>query len=111
MHRPPPGRLLLVLLPLLMVCPGAGAELADPTRPSFAVPTPGAGAATATALRVSAVFISGERRIALVNGIRVREGETVGGATVSRIERDRVSFVRGGRTFSVALLSGAGRKR
>ncbi|MGB5353169.1 MAG: hypothetical protein WBN32_06105 [Woeseia sp.] len=87
----------------------ASAELQDPTRPSYAV----AGAvveASSGALHVSAIFISGERRIAIINGRRLRVGETVNGAIVSKIEQDRVSFVRGDEVFAVSLLSGSSRQ-
>ncbi len=108
------GSLRAFLLACLLVSLGAvgaaAAELADPTRPTRTLPaTPGSPQAAA-ALRVSAIFISGERRIAVVNGRSVRVGETIGGATVRRIERDRVSFLRGGRTFSVTLLSASARQ-
>lgn len=109
-----PSSLRAFLLACLLVSLGAvgaaAAELADPTRPTRTLPaTPGSPQAAA-ALRVSAIFISGERRIAVVNGRSVRVGETIGGATVQRIERDRVSFLRGGRTFSVTLLSASARQ-
>ena len=94
-----------LLAVLLLAAAPAGADLADPMRPSYALPADTQGAAPVSALAVSAVFISGERRVAVVNGQRVRVGETVGGAVVSRIERDRVSFRRGERSFDVPLLS------
>ena len=101
---------LLIAAPLLaLVFTSANAELDDPTRPSY----PLAETATATAgatLRVSAVFISGDRRIAVINGQRFREGESVAGAIVSTIARNEVSFVRGDRAFSVSLLSGPSRQ-
>lgn len=96
--------LLLAGLPL-----AASAELTDPTRPSHARPDAGEPAPVAVSLNVTAVFVSGDRRIAIVNGQRVRVGETVDGVTVSRIERNRVSFSRGDRVFTVPLLS-AGRR-
>lgn len=100
----------LILAAVVLLAPASRAELADPTRPNFGVgPAQDAGS-PAAALTLSAVFISGDTRIAVVNGRRVRVGETVGGATVSRIERDSVSFTRGDRTFSVSLLAGRARR-
>ena len=94
---------------LLLTSISANAELSDPTRPSYALPEAGEQIAT-SALRVSAVFISGDRKVAVVNGQRVRVGESIGGATVSGIDRKKVSFVRGDRTFTVSLLSGQSRQ-
>ncbi|MEQ8205622.1 MAG: hypothetical protein RIA65_05560 [Woeseia sp.] len=85
------------------------AELGDPTRPSYVLPASD-GAVASAVLRVSAVFISGDRRIAVINGQRLRVGESVGGATISEIESNQVSFVRGDRTFSVPLLSAQSRQ-
>lgn len=93
---------------LMLTGVSANAELSDPTRPSYALPDSGNQTATAV-LHVSAVFISGDRKVAVVNGQRVRVGETIGGATVSGIDRKKVSFVRGDRTFTVSLLSGQSR--
>lgn len=100
--------LTAALLTALVFTP-ANAELDDPTRPSYAVAETATTTAGAT-LRVSAVFISGDRRIAVINGQRFREGESVAGAVVSAITRNEVSFVRGDRAFSVSLLSGPSRQ-
>lgn len=86
----------------------AAAELKDPTRPSYILADSVPGVAT-SALRVNAIFISGERRIAIISGRRLRVGETIDGATISQIEQDRVSFVRGEEVFTVSLLSGSSR--
>jgi MSHA biogenesis protein MshK len=102
--------LQILLFVALASCAGsAAAELQDPTRPSYVTDDTVAGAVHG-ALRVNAIFISGERRIAIVNGQRLRIGETVNGATVNRIEQDRVSFVRGDEVFAVPLISGSSRK-
>lgn len=101
----PDSTVRTLLACLLLAAAPTAAELVDPMRPSYALPADTPSAAPASALAVSAVFISGDRRVAVVNGQRVRIGETVGGAVVSRIERDRVSFRRGERTFDVPLLS------
>lgn len=103
-------KLQISILVLLVGCAAsAAAELQDPTRPSYVTDDSVAGAAYG-ALRVNAIFISGERRIAIVNGQRLRIGETVNGATVNRIEQDRVSFVRGEEVFAVPLISGSSRR-
>jgi MSHA biogenesis protein MshK len=107
----PKSIFLLVLLALVAALNAAGAAelLRDPTRPTNEVPAARTAPATSS-LRVSAVFISGERRVAIVNGQRVREGEVISGATVSKIEADKVSFTRKGDTLAVPLLNGGMRK-
>lgn len=80
----------------------------DPTRPTrVQEPAP---VQRDKALTVSAVFVSGDRRLAIVNGQRVREGDAINDATVSRIEADRVSFSRNNKTLVVPLLNHATRK-
>ncbi|MBT8422564.1 MAG: general secretion pathway protein GspB, partial [Gammaproteobacteria bacterium] len=99
----------ILLFAGLAILGTATAELQDPTQPSYVV----AGEemeVNAGALRVSAIFISGERRIAIVNGRRLRVGDVLDGVSVSRIEQDRVSFVRGEEVFAVSLLSGSSRQ-
>lgn len=105
MHR----TLQTVVSLCLLIVSAAHAELGDPTRPSYVSPA-GDGAVATAALRVSAVFISGDRRIAVINGQRLRVGESVGGAIISEILSNKVSFVRGDRTFSVPLLSAQSRQ-
>ena len=105
MHK----RFIPTVIGLLLLMSLAHAELGDPTRPSNALPIVGNTASSAV-LHVSAVFISGDRRIAVVNGQRVRVGDSISGATVSSIDRNKVSFVRGERSFSVSLLSGQSRQ-
>lgn len=105
MHRP----LQTLVSFCLLVGAMAQAGLGDPTRPSYALPV-SEGVVASAELRVSAVFISGDRRIAVINGQRLRVGESVGGATISEIASNKVSFVRGDRTFSVPLLSAQSRQ-
>jgi len=104
------SRLSLFLALVLLPTAASSAELSDPTRPGYVTGSAQDVGAPAAALTLSAVFISGDTRIAVVNGRRVRIGETVGGALVRGIERDRVSFTRGDRTFSVSLLAGQARR-
>lgn len=98
-----------LLVAALALSTVAQAELRDPTRPSYGLPA-GNSTESPSALRVSAVFISGERRIAVINGQRLRVGETIAGATVTAIDKNNVSFVRSGRVFTVSLLSAPGRQ-
>jgi MSHA biogenesis protein MshK len=60
------------------------ADVADPTRP------PGVGARTVATLphgpRLTSILVSDSRRLAVVNGRTVREGELVGQAKVKHID-------------------------
>lgn len=100
---------VMLLAVALLAGHAASADLNDPTRPSYVLQSPGAQAAP-TSLRVSAVFISGDRRIAVINGQRVRVGDEVAGARVSAIAKNKVTLVRGERTFDVSLLNAPGRQ-
>jgi len=99
----------LVVAGMLLAPADVPAELfRDPTRPTR-VQEPEAAQRT-WALTVNAVFVSGERRLAIVNGRRVREGDAINDATVSKIEADKVSFLRNNKTLVVPLLSHATRE-
>ncbi len=93
-----------------------GAEvLRDPTRP-YAVapvvtPTTTAGAvAKATGFTVTAILVSQKRRVAIVNGKRVSEGDQVDGATVVKILADRLRLDLDGKEFTTRLPPDALRK-
>ena len=94
-----------------------GAEvLRDPTRPysakPVAEPTTVKGIATAKATRfsVSAILVSQKRRVAIVNGKRVSEGDQVDGATVVKILADRLRLDLDGKEFTTRLPPDALRK-
>lgn len=79
-----------------------GAELLqDPTRPySARVVEP----SSPGSFMVSAIFISKDRRVAIVNGKRVVEGDQIGGATVIEILTDSLRFNYHGREIETRLL-------
>ena len=87
-----------------------GAELlSDPTRPwsaksSVVAPTSAAG------FRVTAIFTSEMRRIAIVNGQRVSEGDQVDGATVVEILADSCRLDLLGKAITTRVLSVGFRK-
>ncbi|MDZ7642972.1 MAG: general secretion pathway protein GspB [Woeseiaceae bacterium] len=107
--RSPGLAILLLVTGMALAATGMAAELRDPTRPGGADPVADSSEPSA-AIRVSAVFISGERRVAVINGQRLRIGDTIAGATVRSIDRNSVGFARGDTTFSVALLGSATRQ-
>jgi sRNA-binding protein len=81
--------------------------LRDPTRPynarSVVAATTG-GAKVASTFRVTAIFTSDMRRIAVVNGLRVTEGDKVGGATVVEILADRLRLSLGDKAITSRVL-------
>ena len=105
---------LLTVLVALLFGPllASGQELLrDPTRPYSAKPvaTTATGTATATAtgvtgFRVTAIFTSKERRIAVVNGQRVGEGDLVDGATVVEILADALRLNVQGKAITTRVL-------
>ena len=95
---------VLLFGPLLTV----GAELLrDPTRP-YATPvvaaTRGPAKARPATFSVSAILVSQKRRVAIVNGKRVSEGDQVDGATVVKILADRLRLNFHGKEITTRLL-------
>ncbi len=101
---------LLAVLIALLFGPllASGQELLrDPTRPSSAKPVATTGTGTATAVsgfRVTAIFTSEKRRIAVVNGQRVGEGDLVDGATVVEILADALRLNFEGKAMTTRVL-------
>jgi hypothetical protein len=78
----------------------------DPTQPFRAAP---GGETTVPAygpqprFRVTAVIVSPTRRVAIVNGKPVQEGQQIGGAEVVKIDGRSVQLREGNREFVVQL--------
>ncbi len=90
--------------------PTDGAELLrDPTRPYSGKPVVVVSARD-TSFRVTAIFISENRRVAIVNGQRVSEGDRVDGATVVEILANSLRLNLRGKAFTTRLLPGGVRK-
>lgn len=89
------------LLALAAVAATSRADaLRDPTQPANVRSAP---QATADTLKVEAIFTTGERRVAIVNGVLVREGERVGSAVIDDIRADHVRYTRGGASHVATL--------
>ncbi len=103
---------ILTVLVALLFGPllASGQELLrDPTRPYSAKPvaTTATGTGTATAVTgfsVTAIFTSEKRRIAVVNGQRVGEGDLVDGATVVEILADALRLNFEGKAITTRVL-------
>lgn len=107
----------LVVAAVLLMAPILAATqeetLRDPTRPYSAravVSTTGGGGKVTSTFRVTAIFTSDMRRIAVVNGRRVAEGDQVDGATVVEILTDRLRLNHGGKSITRRVLPNGFRK-
>lgn len=92
----------LPLLAVLAVPPTLAEGLRDPMRPPMAS-TAAPDRAPARALRLEAILVEGERRVAIVDGKVVSEGERVSGAVISAIHADSIQYTRDGRTHEARL--------
>ena len=96
-------RLLLAAATILCAAAAAGADLKDPTRP----PAPPAASAhpapKAPLPRVTAIFVSDERRVAIFNAQPVRVGDSVGKYRIEAILADGVRYSSDGHSAFAAL--------
>ena len=75
----------------------------DPTRPNSARPAANAAAAVPV-FAVTAIFISERRRVAVVNGKLVAEGDSVDGATVTEVRSGALTIQHLGKKTTLRLL-------
>ena len=92
----------LVLLAALPLCAHASVELPDPTRPSFASDTV---VRTGVEFKVTAIFVSDQRRHAVINGQVVTIGDQVDGAKVIEIREDGLDLFYRGEAITRRLLT------
>jgi len=86
------------------------AELGDPTRPADykkQSEAPQAAAVVAEKWALTSVLISPQRRVAIVNGRAVQEGDTVGSSRIVQIRTSEVLLQRDGKQIVVSLLPSA----
>ena len=93
-------KLFVVLVLLVPVIAHAESALRDPMRP-YSPPTRVAEQKTSFVL--NAIFVSSRRKLAIVNGERVRVGQTIDGAVVRDIQADHMTLSHGGRSFTLSL--------
>lgn len=101
----------LALLHLGASSANAQDVLRDPTRPFDAKPVStapaggtGGGKSSVSSFNVTAIFTSDSRRVAVVNGQRVIEGDKVDGATVIEIQKDSLSLNVHGKVINSRVL-------
>ncbi|SCZ64973.1 general secretion pathway protein GspB [Thiohalomonas denitrificans] len=86
----------------LLVAPAGAAALDDPMRPPNEQQT--RSVVSHPQLQLTAVMIHRDRRIAVINGQRVREGSQIAGSTVLAINPSTVTLRRNGRLTALSLL-------
>ena len=102
-----------VMFILMLASEFAAAELNDPTKPlgSSATVASGVSAHENTA-SVSSVFISSDRKVAIINGQALKEGDVVKGlgAIVKVIDSNGVVLLQNGKAWRVLVNNTAVRK-
>ncbi len=99
------SRNLALVLVLWSGLPSDLYALNDPTQPTDPALYFGYGHdRKSTGWSLQSILLSPERRIAIINGERVREGDHVGSARVVRIRDSHVLLNNGGRTVTLRLL-------
>jgi hypothetical protein len=95
---------LIGLLTLAAAVRAAEQPVHDPTQPYRGVPGEGrTSAAPAPRFKLTAVLISPTRRVAVVNGKPLQEGQRVAGAQVVKIDGRSVQLREGARDFVIQL--------
>jgi len=88
----------LAALALLAALPACAQALQDPTRPATGMPGGAALDAPSAAPQLQSVLVGrapGGRRIAVIDGETVRQGDAFHGARVARVTDTEVELVRG----------------
>jgi MSHA biogenesis protein MshK len=81
----------------------AAPELKDPTRPYRGAPAEVVSSPNMATPRLTSVLLGERRRLAVIDGQLVREGETLRGMTVLEIASDRAIVSIGGSRMTLAL--------
>ena len=101
--------ILLILLCFCSIC--AISEEIDPTRPADFVLSPELldeafeSTKGSQQLTLTAIFISKDRKIAVINNTLVKEGETINDQEVLAINNNTVSLKKNGTTTELKLLN------
>jgi hypothetical protein len=77
----------------------------DPTRPPGAIVQKKSGTSVSkrTPWRLSSTLIASERKIATINGLLLRQGERVNGATLVNIESWNVTLEKNNKKFKIYM--------
>jgi len=99
---------MLKILPgllLINIYIAAAAATPDPTRPTDPAAYFGNNEPSASGWSLQSILSSPQRRIAIINGSRVREGDRIGAAQVIRITPTQVVLNTGERTLTLRMQS------
>ncbi|GAA3955642.1 general secretion pathway protein GspB [Allohahella marinimesophila] len=91
-----------------------GMEIQDPTRPLNWRAGPRAASSAAVArpkLAINSILISSARRLAIINGRSVAEGDTIEGVKVQRVSADGVRLSWQGQQWTARLSTAGGAVR
>ena len=90
----------------MTICVAAGAQaIHDPTRPTDASAFFGKNTADSNVeWKLQSILYAQDRRVAVINGTRVHEGDRIGSAKVMRISSTHVLLKTGGSTLTLHLL-------
>jgi len=102
-------RLSLWLLGVLLSATQPALALHDPTRPTDPARYFGENGMSSRPWTLHSILHSPDRRIAIINGQRVQEGDRVGSAKVLRIGNSHVLLQTGGHRLTLRLLPGSTR--
>ncbi len=97
--------LTLALLIASLGAPVAGGDLRDPTRPPTAQAVRTVHGPVISEPRVSAIFLSGTRKVAIVNDRLVKVGDTLGDLVIDEITSTGVRYRSAGHLKFAALPS------
>jgi MSHA biogenesis protein MshK len=104
-----------MLLTLALAAGAAAAQsgLGDPTRPtSLAEPAPAQPAEAGPRWRLQSTLVADTRRLAVINGRTVFQGERIDGATLREVRQEGVTLDVDGRRVELRILPAtAGVKR
>lgn len=95
------SRMLIIVTALLSQQAHA---LNDPTRPTNPADYFGGGIRDNSTWSLQSILSAADRRIAIINGTRVREGDLIGSAKVISISEAKVVLNTGGQRFTLRLL-------
>ncbi|MEE8057819.1 MAG: hypothetical protein V3T17_08295 [Pseudomonadales bacterium] len=77
---------------------GTAAALADPTQPSSY-----RAASKKQSLRLESILFSAARKVAVINGIVVAEGDSIGNAKIIKIDKESVQVRSAGKIVKLVL--------
>lgn len=97
------SRMIMLILSTgccIAVATGQDGQLADPMRPAIRAPRFG-GNAGADQLRLQGIVIAESRKLALIAGEFLEEGQQIHGLRILSIDRETVTATRDGKTVTL----------